>query len=509
MNEAFRQTNLGHDALPYDSEVEYLESTGEQYIDTLVPISPGHRVVIDFALTQTPTYLPGSRERGIFGGYVTNFDGQFKPVSISASPSHILLRLGSFSIPQTVDTYRRIAFFGKTERRGNYTMGIPSVYSVLGSMPSMVYSSGSDRTFAIFASKNTNESNDYVYCPSSMKLYSAAIYNNGILEHHYIPVRRGSVGFLYDKITKTAFYNCGQGEFKFGSDIKGYDVILPNSISITDDGLIILGSGSPFVYNITFAELHCIGSLIYHLPSSQPLFIHGMGANQGDSISIYYTVNDGAQVQRNVSQSSSLSLTCQPGDTVVITALQGTVAASSGDDGGGCLVEGTLVRLADGTTKRIEEITYSDNLLVWDGKGFTSAKPRWIMKPYRAGHWFLCKFASGRILGTTGARLDPGHRVYSLETNCFEYEKDAIGHRVRTVRFQDASAKDMKPDEDVLTSVECIPHSCMAYNIITEGHYNLFAGDALTSCRLSNSGMTDGERAAYWERIGRIKKSDG
>ena len=47
-----------------------------------------------------------------------------------------------------------------------------------------------------------------------------------------------------------------------------------------------------------------------------------------------------------------------------------------------CIAGGTLVPLADGTTKAIEDITYDDELLVWDfdeGK-LSSAKPAWVKK---------------------------------------------------------------------------------------------------------------------------------
>ena len=38
-----------HRKLPYDAEVEYLESTGTQYIDTGLPISQGYRFVSNVA----------------------------------------------------------------------------------------------------------------------------------------------------------------------------------------------------------------------------------------------------------------------------------------------------------------------------------------------------------------------------------------------------------------------------------------------------------------------------
>ena len=47
---------------------------------------------------------------------------------------------------------------------------------------------------------------------------------------------------------------------------------------------------------------------------------------------------------------------------------------SGSSGGGGCVAEGTLVTLADGSQKPIEEVTYEDTLLVWDFFNGTYAK---------------------------------------------------------------------------------------------------------------------------------------
>ena len=186
--------------------------------------------------------------------------------------------------------------------------------------------------------------------------------------------------------------------------------------------------------------------------------------------------------------------------SVVVKSVAGT------DDG--CLAEGTHVRLADGGVKRVEDVGYGDKLLVWDGAGFTAACPEWIMRAWRATHWFECRFRSGRTLCTTGADGDPGHRVLDLTTGRYEYECNAIGHRVRTLS---ATGRVGEPvvfaaAEDVLESVTFVEEPCWAYNIITEGHFNMVAEDIVTSCRLSNPGMTPEEIAAYRERLERMRK---
>ena len=194
--------------------------------------------------------------------------------------------------------------------------------------------------------------------------------------------------------------------------------------------------------------------------------------------------------------------------SVDILADTSVVVKSVAGTSDGCLAEGTHVRLADGGVKRVEDVGYGDKLLVWDGAGFAAARPEWIMRTWRATHWFECRFRSGRTLCTTGADGDPGHRVLDLTTGRYEYERDAIGHRVRTLS---ATGRVGEPTvfaaaEDVLESVTCVAEPCWAYNVITEGHFNMLAEDIVTSCRLSNPGMTPEEIAAYRERLERMRK---
>lgn len=196
--------------------------------------------------------------------------------------------------------------------------------------------------------------------------------------------------------------------------------------------------------------------------------------------------------------------------SVTITAARSIRVVSIDGTFDGCLVAGTMVLMADGSWRRIEDVGYGDTLLTWDREAgrAVAVRPSWIMRPYKATHWYECWFASGRTLCTTGAPYDPGHRFYSLDTGRYEYERDAIGHRVLSVTQSGGIGAETRyePGEDVLESVACIPHRCTACNIITEGQYSLIADGVLTSCRLSNPGMSEDEIAAYWARLERSRK---
>lgn len=141
-----------------------------------------------------------------------------------------------------------------------------------------------------------------------------------------------------------------------------------------------------------------------------------------------------------------------------------------------CLVAGTLVTLANGTKKKIEDLTYEDNLLVWDFDNgcMASAKPLWLQKEQKADRYNLFKFSDGNILKTVNQ-----HRIFNAEKGAFTYpmtDQTPIG----TTTLND------KGEKVKLVSKEIIEEKVTYYNLITKYHMNAFTGGILTSCRFSN-----------------------
>lgn len=179
-----------------------------------------------------------------------------------------------------------------------------------------------------------------------------------------------------------------------------------------------------------------------------------------------------------------------------------------------CMLKGTLITLADGTNKPIEQITYDDELLVWnfyEGK-FGTAKPCWIKIPQVAHEYNLCKFSNGAEIGFVGEGGSKGyHRIYNDEAKCFTHT-GVVETPIGTTTF----AEDMSMP--TLVEQEVVKKEVKYYNIITDKHYNLFTNGILTSCKLSNKYaienmryvgeqlITDEEERAYFERIEDIKR---
>lgn len=175
-----------------------------------------------------------------------------------------------------------------------------------------------------------------------------------------------------------------------------------------------------------------------------------------------------------------------------VIALEGTTQASVSDFTGFtgtdtmpdyiCLIEGTLVTLADGSTKPIEDITYDDELLVWnfyDGK-FDKAKPCWVTKPQIAHEYNLCKFSNGVKIGFVGQGGDIGyHRIYNDELKSFTH----TGVKETPIGTHTFAQDGSKP---TLIEQHIVNKQVRFYNVGTQKHINIFTNGILTSSRISN-----------------------
>ena len=147
-----------------------------------------------------------------------------------------------------------------------------------------------------------------------------------------------------------------------------------------------------------------------------------------------------------------------------------------------CLIAGTLITLADGSTKPVEDITYDDDLLVWDffNGCFASAKPRWIKVKQTAEVYNKLTFDNGTTLGLVGEGGTQGyHRIFNKQACCFTHTGVPETPNGTITFAEDKS-------EPVLVSQELVHDTVDYYNIITDKHFNLFANGILTSCKCSN-----------------------
>lgn len=202
-----------------------------------------------------------------------------------------------------------------------------------------------------------------------------------------------------------------------------------------------------------------------------------------------------------------------------VTKISDTLCSVSGDGTVNvnfyCLIEGTQITLADGTSKAIEDIDYDDELLVWNfyAGRFDKAKPSWIKVAEVAPRYNLVKFSNGSEVGFVGVGGEKGyHRIFNKEAGAFTY----TGNFKETPNGTTTFAQD--ETFPTVVSQEVVEKPVKYYNVITDKHYNLFANGILTSCRLSNKYrienmryigeklISDEQEKAYFERIENKRK---
>ena len=196
-------------ALPYDAEVEYIESTGTQYIltDTYLNYpNDDSNVVAELLFTQTADH------RQLMGwnwGAVVGMASSSETVD-GSNPS--------YSLP--VNTWHTL----ETDVKWSETTATATrkCDGVVVRTSTAAASGTATQPFAGFSLYSTVGMYAYI-CYAKIKRLIGRL--NGIVVHDFIPVRIGSIGYLYDKANPTGgplgnglYPNSGYGAFVIGPD---------------------------------------------------------------------------------------------------------------------------------------------------------------------------------------------------------------------------------------------------------------------------------------------------
>ena len=141
-----------------------------------------------------------------------------------------------------------------------------------------------------------------------------------------------------------------------------------------------------------------------------------------------------------------------------------------------CIASSTLINLADGSHKAIEDISYDDDLLVWDFDNgrMSSAKPAWIKQAEVTDKYNLLTFSDGTQLKTINQ-----HRIFNKDLGKFTYPMTDETPLGTTTLLSDGREVQLVDKKVVYEPVEF-------YNLITANHFNCFASNVLTSNRFNN-----------------------
>ena len=191
MQNAMRIAMMGGKRLPYDAEVEYLEATHTQLIDTGYVLSESDRIVVE-------VYFQADDNRGdkvVLGVsnpklWITSglcrFNGEnyadIKPI----------IKLGAWNIVALDKDYCTCNGTTVSMSKGTFMNNSLSLW-LFGANGGTV--------------ANTNG-----------RISSFEVYRSGVLTCDYIPVRKDGVGYMYDRVSSKFFGNAGTGAFIIGPD---------------------------------------------------------------------------------------------------------------------------------------------------------------------------------------------------------------------------------------------------------------------------------------------------
>ena len=184
--------------VPYDAEIEYLESTGTQWIDTGVAGVAGLNIAMQFlpiypVATSYQDYMGGSNGDNLNGYRVRNNASTENSIGTAVGGKNVQ----SISIPANTTVSVSITSSAVVVNGSTVLSQLGTTYP--------------GQTLYLFAFNR----NGSAYRCSKMRLISFAVV--GYVD--FIPVRIGTEGALYDRVTRKVFRNSGTGSFVLGPDV--------------------------------------------------------------------------------------------------------------------------------------------------------------------------------------------------------------------------------------------------------------------------------------------------
>ena len=204
-----RRRVCGGEKLPYDAEIEYLESSGTQYIDTGIKGNTLFKYIISYRLTERMgAPLFGMRNQATYSqGPVFSYT--------YGRQNDLVLYVNNSSHTNRDDNY----FYGKNDLN-EHELVIDFKNNILtidgNSAPVLRVPQAFETTYNMYLFSNNVAGTTSP--PIKSRMYSYKVFNDNLLVQVLIPVRVGNVGYMYDKVSGQLFGNAGTGSFILGPD---------------------------------------------------------------------------------------------------------------------------------------------------------------------------------------------------------------------------------------------------------------------------------------------------
>lgn len=202
-----RRGMMAGKALPYDAEIEYLESTLStgQYIDTLITPTAATGIKMEVSCNDTrDSFIAGLRNstntntrwcvghasNGFYWGY-----GGYQGSGNRLIAQDAVLEMN----------YLASGVFTATNGAETHTDPLPTLSFV------------PNKTICLFIGNGVYSQS---YGKWNGKIYYCIITQNNSVVMDLIPVRVGTVGYMYDRVSGQLFGNAGTGAFVLGPDVQ-------------------------------------------------------------------------------------------------------------------------------------------------------------------------------------------------------------------------------------------------------------------------------------------------
>lgn len=201
----------------YDAEIEYLQSTGTQYIDTGVVGST------DFACEIKAEFTENQEGYDTLLGAYTSSKAMAvalairkATVAVGGAKNAAYAQFGDDAAANSGLVVSSVSTLGLHIYKSALQSGFISV-DVDGTLLSKTYNAGAPSLLTMYLFARNRQDNG-VGNFSKAKIYYCRIWNGGVLVRDFIPVRVGQVGYMYDQISGRLFGNSGSGDFTLGND---------------------------------------------------------------------------------------------------------------------------------------------------------------------------------------------------------------------------------------------------------------------------------------------------
>lgn len=193
-------------ALPYDAEVEYLQSNSQAYIDSGITGSGTYSIECEYKYQSFVAY------GAVYGNYTLDSGYGYRAILGANNNSGIIVAIRSTFSAVSVGTANTINTWHKLKALSNGSYYIDDV--LVGSV-----NAGATVVSGNICIFNRSVTNPNTNRDIGLQIKSFTIKEQDTKILDLIPVRVGQVGYMYDKIRGQLLGNSAAGSFTLGPDV--------------------------------------------------------------------------------------------------------------------------------------------------------------------------------------------------------------------------------------------------------------------------------------------------